>query len=55
MPYLQCLLTSKSVPRNSRAWELKKRIEEALRIVQEHVEGEILRQKKYQQTELGTI
>ena len=42
-------IASKSVPRNSRAWELQDRIKEAHRIVQEHVEGEILRQEKYHQ------
>ena len=42
-------VASKSIPRHSWAWEFQDRIEEAHHIVQEHVEGEILRQKKYHQ------
>ena len=46
-------VASKLVPRHSWAWELQDRIEEAHRIVQEHVEGEILRQKKYHDQKLS--
>ena len=46
-------VASKSVPRHSWAWELQDRIEEAHCIVQEHVEGEILRQKKYHDQKLS--
>jgi hypothetical protein len=46
-------VAAKLVPRHSWAWELQDRIEEAHRIVQEHVEGEILRQKKYHDQKLS--
>ena len=46
-------VAAKLVPRHAWAWELQDRIEEAHRIVQEHVEGEILRQKKYHDQKLS--
>ena len=46
-------VASKSVSRHYWAWELQDRIEEAHRIVQEHVEGEILRKKKYYDRKLS--
>ena len=46
-------VASKLVPRHSWAWELQDRIEEAHRIVHEHVEGEILRQKNYHDQKLS--
>jgi hypothetical protein len=44
-PIYEQSVTSKSVPRHSWVWELQDSMVEAHQIVQEHVEGEILRQK----------
>ena len=44
---------AKTVPRNTWVWELQDRMEEAHRIVQQHSDCEILRQKKFHDRQLS--